>query len=95
MSEPPKSSSSDGTKDRSRDNSRDDSRDDAKFIRYLRTFLVPTFILKTAILYCGIHYASYPGEGYGWGLIFSILLSLCNFGLFIYKNWEEEEDPSR
>ncbi len=66
--------------------------DDEKFFAYLKAFLVPTLLLKVAIVYFGIHYSNEPGEGYGWGLLAAIALSLFNFAVFIYKNWNETEE---
>lgn len=65
-----------------------------KLYRYAKAFLVPTLILKASILYFGLNYAMYPDEGYGWGLTAAISLSLFNFALFIFKNWDDEEENS-
>lgn len=52
---------------------------------FLRTLIVPLFITKTAALYCGIKMAQYPGEGYGYGLIASLSLTIASFLWFIQK----------
>jgi hypothetical protein len=62
----------------------------SNFHDYLKVFLVPTFLLKLGILYYGMHYARYPGEGYGWGLFGFIIASLANFGLFLWKTRNDE-----
>lgn len=63
-----------------------------KLYRYIRAFIVPTLFLKALILYFGINYSNDPGSGYGWGLVISIVLSLINFAVFIYLNWQETEE---
>jgi putative effector of murein hydrolase len=67
---------------------------EAKFFAYLKVFIVPTLILKMAILYFGLKYSQYPDEGYGWWLLAAVLLSLVNFGIFLYQNWDETEDET-
>lgn len=68
--------------------------DKAKLVRYLRIFLLPTLVLKAAILYFGLNYSSYPGEGYGTGLAISIGLAAVNFGVFLWKSWDDYEEES-
>jgi len=77
------------------DNSQVKARGDgesAQLFRYLKAFIVPTIFLKAAIFYFGINYSNDPGAGYGWGLAISLALSLVNFGIFIYLNWQDTED---
>lgn len=62
-----------------------------KLKTYLRIFLVPTLINKAFILYFGLKYSQYPDEGYGWGLVITISLTLLSFAYFIYINWGIEE----
>lgn len=64
----------------------------AKLVAYLRTFLVPTMVIKISILYFGLQYAMYPGEGYGYGLVISIAVTLINFAIFIWKNRAVTDD---
>ncbi len=59
---------------------------------YLKIFLVPTLLTKIGILYFGIQYSNHPDEGYGWGLLFVVALTLMNFAVFLYKNWHEPEE---
>lgn len=66
--------------------------DDAKLFAYMKTFIVPTLLLKASIIYFGLNYSNDPGQGYGWGLLISVVLSLFNFALFIYKNWNDSEE---
>ena len=56
-----------------------------KLFVFLRTFFVPTFVTKVAIFYFGIHYAMYPGEGYGYGLVASMFLTVFNLTYFAYR----------
>ena len=63
-----------------------------KLLNYIRIFIVPTLALKAAVLYFGIQYSLNPDEGYGWGLLISILLTLTNFAIFLFKNWTENEE---
>lgn len=66
--------------------------DHRKFLSYLRMFLLPTLFLKMGLLYFGLNYTEYPGEGYGWGLVITLILSVLNLGLFLWKNWQAEEE---
>lgn len=59
---------------------------------FLRAFLVPTLVTKILIVYFGLHYADYPGEGYGYGLIISIGLMVANFAFFLYKSSKYDFD---
>jgi len=63
--------------------------------QYIRIFLVPTLLNKALILYFGLNYSMYPGEGYGYGLSICILLTLASFAYFIWIQPDEEERPER
>ncbi len=52
---------------------------------FLKIFLVPLLINKGLILFFGLNYSQYPGEGYGWGLTASILWFLTSCGRFLWK----------
>jgi hypothetical protein len=54
-------------------------------------FLFPTLIGKSLIYYFGLNYSNSPGEGYGIGLIISILFTACMIGRFLwkYRNYED------
>ena len=43
------------------------------------------------MLYFGLNYSEYPGEGYGIGLVISICFTLSTLGYFIwkYRNYED------
>ncbi|MFN3698291.1 MAG: hypothetical protein ACK4VO_12705 [Pseudobdellovibrio sp.] len=62
-----------------------------KMSDFLRSFLVPTFIGKTLVLYFGLMYSNYPGEGYGYGLVASASFTLVSLCLFAYK-YKDVED---
>ncbi len=48
-------------------------------------FVVPLVIGKTLILYFGLHYADYPGEGYGIGLACAIGFTAFSLFRFAWK----------
>jgi hypothetical protein len=54
-------------------------------------FLFPTLIGKSLMLYFGLNYSNEPGEGYGVGLVLSILFTCAMAGRFIwkYRNYED------
>ncbi|HND84420.1 MAG TPA: hypothetical protein PLU50_01380 [Pseudobdellovibrionaceae bacterium] len=59
---------------------------------FLRAVLVPMIIMKAFILFFGINYALYPGEGYGYGLIVAIIVTLMNFAIFIWNRRNQTYD---
>ena len=58
---------------------------------FLKSFLMPTIVGKTLVLYFGIHYSMYPGEGYGYGLIGAIAFTLFGLFKFLWKYKDQEE----
>ena len=58
---------------------------------FLRSFLVPTLIGKSFVLYFGINYSLYPGDGYGYGLAAAITFMVVSLGLFVWKYRNHEE----
>lgn len=56
----------------------------------LLPFIVPTILGKTLILYFGLHYADYPGEGYGFGLAAAILFTTFSLARFAWKFKDHE-----
>lgn len=58
---------------------------------FIKSFLMPTLVGKTLVLYFGINYSLSPDEGYGYGLAAAIAFTV--FGLFKlvwkYRNQEE------
>lgn len=72
--------------------SKSDPNQNQKLAAYIRAFIVPTILLKVFLLYFGLNYSAHPGRGYGVGLLATIILSLINFGYFLYLNWNDTED---
>ena len=65
----------------------------ANFLRdFLSVFLGPTLINKAFMLYFGLNYSDSPGEGYGYGLVATILFFLFTVGRFLWK-YKDVEDP--
>jgi hypothetical protein len=58
---------------------------------FIRAFLLPTLIGKVCILYFGLNYSDNPGEGYGIGLVISILFTVTMLGLFLWKYRNHED----
>jgi hypothetical protein len=67
-------------------------RNDAFLKDLLRVFLVPTLINKVFMLYFGLNYTDHPGEGYGYGLVATIIFLILTMGTFLWK-YRNEEDP--
>ena len=59
---------------------------------FIGVFLVPTLLNKCFMLYFGLNYSNYPGDGYGYGLVATILFLLFTVGRFIWK-YRHIEDP--
>lgn len=58
----------------------------------IKVFLIPTLINKAFMLYFGLNYSKYPGEGYGYGLAATLLFLFFMIGKFLWK-YRDEEDP--
>ncbi len=61
-----------------------------ELVPFLRTFFVPVFINKSILFFFGVQYSRYPGQGYGYGLVFMILFTLSSF---VYFCWKESGKP--
>ena len=59
---------------------------------FIRTLIVPLLINKFFMMYFGLKYSEFPGHGYGYGLIVTILFLLFTMGRFIWK-YKDVEDP--
>jgi hypothetical protein len=59
---------------------------------FLVVFLVPTIINKVFMVYFGLQYSNYPGEGYGYGLIATILFLFFTMGRLVWK-YRDNPDP--
>lgn len=62
------------------------------FRDFMKTFLVPVLLNKAFMIYFGLNYSQYPGEGYGYGLIVSILFFVASCARFVWK-YRDNEDP--
>lgn len=53
---------------------------------------MPTLFGKSLVVYFGLNYSEFPGEGYGYGLTLSIIFTLSMLGRFVwkYRNIEDE-----
>ncbi len=58
---------------------------------FIKSFLMPTLVGKTLVLYFGINYSLYPDEGYGYGLAASIAFTVFGLCLLIWKYRDQEE----
>jgi hypothetical protein len=58
---------------------------------FIFAYFVPTIAGKITLLYFGLNYSYYPGEGYGYGLAASIIFTVFMLGRFIFKYWDHEE----
>ena len=52
---------------------------------FLLAFLVPTLVNKMFMLYFGLNYSEFPGEGYGYGLVASILFLIFSLARLVWK----------
>lgn len=59
---------------------------------FLKVFLLPTLVNKILMLYFGLRYSEFPGEGYGYGLAATVVILLITVGTFIWK-YRDVEDP--
>lgn len=59
---------------------------------FIGVFLFPTLLNKVFMLYFGINYANNPGEGYGYGLVATIVFLFFTVSRFIWK-YRHIEDP--
>lgn len=63
------------------------------FLRDLiKVFAFPTLINKFLMFYFGINYSLTPGEGYGYGLVATIVFLFINVGFFLWK-YRHIQDP--
>jgi hypothetical protein len=58
---------------------------------FLGFFLLPTLMGKAFILYFGLNYTNYPGEGYGYGLAVAISFTVFMVARFLwkYRNYDD------
>jgi len=59
---------------------------------FIKVLIVPLLINKAFMMYFGINYSNHPGEGYGVGLVITILILCLTVGRFLWK-YRDVEDP--
>lgn len=59
---------------------------------FIRVLLVPLLLNKALMLYFGLNYSSFPGDGYGYGLAATFFFLFFTLGRFIWK-YRNIEDP--
>ncbi|MFN8846399.1 MAG: hypothetical protein ACK5V3_06960 [Bdellovibrionales bacterium] len=59
---------------------------------FIVAFFVPTCINKMFMLYFGIKFSEFPGDGYGYGLAASVAFLIYSLGHLIWK-YRNVEDP--
>jgi hypothetical protein len=66
--------------------------DNKVFKDFLKVFIVPVLFNKMFMLYFGLNYSAHPGEGYGYGLLATIVFFIFTCARFIWK-YRNVEDP--
>jgi hypothetical protein len=56
------------------------------------TLLFPVIIGKMALVYFGLMYSAYPGDGWGYALAGFIVLSLGSVARFLWKYRDFDDD---
>lgn len=59
---------------------------------FVKVLIMPLVVNKAFMMYFGIQYSNYPGEGYGVGLVITILILFGVVGRFLWK-YRNIEDP--
>lgn len=59
---------------------------------FLKVFLLPVVINKILMLYFGLKFTEYPGEGYGYGLIATVFILIFTMSRFLWK-YRNIQDP--
>ncbi len=62
------------------------------FIDFLKVFLIPMCVNKFFLVYFCVNYSNYPGRGYGYGAIISLILLFITIFSFLWK-YRNIEDP--
>lgn len=57
----------------------------------LLTMLFPTIVGKMALVYFGLMYSAYPGEGWGYALLGSVCFTIFMVARFLwkYRHWDD------
>ncbi len=69
-----------------------EKQDNSTMKSFLRVLLLPLLINKLFMMYFGLNYSNYPGEGYGYGLVATICFLFFTIGRFLWK-FKDIEDP--
>ncbi len=58
---------------------------------FILGFLMPTLVGKTLVVYFGLNYSEFPGDGYGYGLVAAIIFTVGNLLRLVwrYRNVED------
>ncbi len=61
---------------------------------FILTLVLPMLVNKVFMMYFGMHYAIYPGEGYGYGLCATIVVMILILGFLVwkYKDYNDEDN---
>ena len=59
---------------------------------FIKALLLPLLINKAFMMYFGLKYSENPGEGYGYGLIATIVVLVAGLARLIWK-YKDIEDP--
>lgn len=59
---------------------------------FIKVLLMPLLVNKVFMMYFGLHYSNFPGEGYGYGLVATLIIMFVTIGRFIWK-YRDVEDP--
>lgn len=70
----------------------DDKKQNKVILDFLKVLIIPMLVNKVFMMYFGLNYSNHPGEGYGYGLIATIIFLFITVGRFIWK-YKDIEDP--
>lgn len=63
--------------------------DASQFMAYAKQLFIPIIVTKSFIMYFGLNYSMYPGEGYGYGLACAIGCGVASFSYFIWSQYRQ------
>ncbi len=69
-----------------------DPKSNAVLKDFLKVFLFPFIVNKFFMVYFGINYANHRDEGYGYGLVATIIILFITVGRFLWK-YKDIQDP--
>lgn len=59
---------------------------------FLTALILPLTVNKFLMMYFGLKYSEFPGEGYGYGLVATLAFMLFMIGRFLWK-YRHISDP--